>query len=267
MKQYILTRKLLLLFGIYKIYEYLLFSEIRKGPIPKHVGVILDGNRRWARAKGVKKEIAYSEGAKKVENIVNWCDELGVKSLTIFVLSTENYLKRDRSEIEIIFNLLKKYLTKLVRESERNKKQMNIKFIGNLSLLEDEELLHLIQDIERIYNFDGGITINIAFLYGGKWDIINAAKKIAKEVKEGRLNPEDINIESFQRYLSTSHMDHQDIDLILRTGGESRLSNFLLWQAAYSELVFLDVFWPDFRKIDFLRAVRIYQKRTRRFGA
>lgn len=267
MKPYILARKLLLILGIYSIYEYLLFSEIKKGPIPKHIGVILDGNRRWAKVKGVEKEIAYSEGAKKVENIVSWCDELGVRSLTIFILSTENYFNRDKSEIEIIFNLLKKYLTKLVRTPDKDKKYMNIKFIGNLSLLEDRELLCLIRDIEKVYNSDSGITVNIAFLYGGKWDIINATKKIANEVRKGRLNPDDINIEIFQQYLSTSHLDRQDIDLILRTGGESRLSNFLLWQAAYSELVFLDVFWPDFRKIDFLRAVRIYQKRTRRFGA
>lgn len=267
MKLYTLTRRLLSLLGVYYLYEHLLFSEIKKGPIPRHIGVILDGNRRWARVRGVDKETAYSEGAKKVENIIRWCNELRIKSITMFVLSTENYFKRDKSEIEIIFNLLKRYLNKLKETSDKEKEHMNIKFIGNLSLLDDEELLNLIHEVEKIYSYDDGITVNIAFLYGGKWDIINAAKNIAREVKKGRLDPEDINVEVFQRFLSTSHLDHQDIDLILRTGGESRLSNFLLWQAAYSELVFLDVFWPDFRKIDFLRAIRTFQRRSRRFGA
>lgn len=267
MRLYALTRRILSLIGVYYLYEQFLFSEIKKGPIPRHIGVILDGNRRWARVRGVDKETAYSEGAKKVENIIKWCNELRIKSITMFVLSTENYFKRDKSEIEIIFNLLKKYLNRLKNASEKEKRNMSIKFIGNLSLLDDKELLDLIYEIEQIYNHGNGITVNIAFLYGGKWDIINAAKNIAKEVKKGNLDPEDINVELFQQFLSTSHLDHQDIDLILRTGGEARLSNFLLWQAAYSELVFLDVFWPDFRKIDFLRAIRTFQKRSRRFGA
>ncbi len=267
MKLYTLTRRILSLLGVYYIYERLLLSEVKKGPIPRHIGVILDGNRRWAKVKGVNKEIAYSEGAKKVENIIKWCNELKIRSITMFVLSTENYFKRDRREINIIFNLLKRYLKRLRDASEKEKQQMKIKFIGNLSLLDDEELLTLIREVEELYSRGDGININVAFLYGGKWDIINAARNIALEVKRGALEPEDISVELFQQYLSTSHLDHQDIDLILRTGGEARLSNFLLWQAAYSELVFLDVFWPDFRKIDFLRAIRTFQKRSRRFGA
>ncbi len=267
MKLYTFTRNIINIFGIYKIYEKLLFSEIKKGLIPKHIGVILDGNRRWAKARGVSKDIAYREGAKKVENIIRWCNELGVKSLTMFVLSTENYLKRNREEIEIIFSLLKRYLKELINRKEMDRECMNIKFIGNLDLLKDNELYALIKKAENMYTCAKGININIAFLYGGKWDIINATKNIAKDVITGNLSVEDINIDTFQKYLSTSHLDHQDIDLILRTGGEARLSNFLLWQAAYSELVFLDIFWPDFRKIDFLRAIRIYQKRNRRFGA
>lgn len=267
MKLYTLTRRILSLAGVYYLYERLLLSEIKKGAIPRHIGVILDGNRRWARVRGLDKETAYYKGAKKVENLVKWCYELRIKSITIFVLSTENYFKRDKSEIKIILNLLRKYLIKLKNNSEKEMRNISIKFIGDLSILDDKELLELIHEVEEIYSHNKGMTLNIAFLYGGKWDIINAAKNIAKEVKKGNLDPEDITAELFQKFLSTSHLEQQDIDLILRTGGEARLSNFLLWQAAYSELVFLDVFWPDFRKIDFLRAIRTFQKRVRRFGA
>jgi len=263
---YRIARPLLEKLGIYKLYEKILERHVRHGaPLPRHVGIILDGNRRWARQYGLPYEKAYRIGASKVEEVIKWCRELGIKHLTIFVLSTENYQNRSAEELSIIMTLLREYLEKLLKHPPRD--GVRIKFIGDISRL-DDGLVSLINNVEKRFSGNDGLSLNVALVYGGKWDIVNAARRLAYEVIEGRLKPEDITQEVFQNYLSTSYLkDSQDLDLVLRTGGEMRISNFLLWQIAYSELVFIDVSWPEFRKIDFLRAIRTYQTRSRRFGA
>ncbi len=259
-------RPLLEKMGVYKIYEKMLEKHVRQGGMmPRHVGIILDGNRRWARQYGLTYEKAYRIGAKKVEDVIRWCRELGIKHLTIFVLSTENYENRSYEELSTIMNLLREYLEKLLKHPPEE--GVRIKFIGDISRL-DKDLISLINSVENRFSNSDGLSLNVALVYGGKWDIVNAARRLAYEVREGRIRPEDITQEVFQNYLSTSYLkDSQDLDLVLRTGGEMRISNFLLWQMAYSELVFIDVSWPEFRKIDFLRAIRTYQTRSRRFGA
>jgi len=249
---------------VYKVYERILKKHVLSSPIPNHIGIILDGNRRWAKNLGISFEQAYRIGAKKVEEVVNWCRELGVRSLTVFVLSTENYKNRSKEELDILLSILKEHLNNLKEKTVDE--CIKIKFIGDLGAL-DTDIRELIKEVERLYSCDGKFTLNIALAYGGKWDILNAARKVAMDVYKGKIKPENIDSEFFQRYLSTSHLEDQDLDLVLRTGGEMRISNFLLWQIAYSELVFLDVYWPDFRKVDFLRAIRIYQQRNRRFGS
>jgi len=256
---------LLKIFGVYRLYQKWLYTQIKKGEMPRHVGFILDGNRRWASRYRVSKEYAYAIGADKVTDVIKWAKDLGIKSLTFFVFSTEN-IKRPKDEVSIIFNIFREKLVKALEDEDLVRNGVRIKFIGDRKRV-PRELLMLMDKVEKRTSECNNILVNIAFLYGGKWDIISATKKIVSDVLNRKLKIEDITAETFQRYLSTSYLnDNQDVDLILRTGGEYRLSNFLLWQAAYSELIFLDIYWPEFRKIDFMRAIRTYQQRHRRFG-
>jgi tritrans,polycis-undecaprenyl-diphosphate synthase [geranylgeranyl-diphosphate specific] len=232
--------------------------------MPKHIGVILDGNRRWAIEHGYMKWYGHKIGARKLRNLIKWAKEFNIKYLTVFAFSTENF-KRGEEEMKWFSNLLREELESALEDDDLSRHSIKIKFIGDISKFptEIQEKAKLLE--ERTKN-NSSLEVNIALGYGGKWDIINATRKIVKDVLKGRLSINDITYDTFQNYLATSHMTHQDVDLILRTGGEMRLSNFLLWQAAYSELVFLDVYWPEFRKIDFMRAIRTYQQRNRRFG-
>ncbi len=256
--------KILQLFGIYKIYEKWLYSQIKNKPLPRHIGIILDGNRRWALSNKLAVWDGHKAGAKKLREVIKWIGELGIPTLTVFAFSTENF-NRSKEEVDHFMNILNDELDYVYNNDEIMKNRIKIKFIGDISRF-PEYIIEKIKMIEDKTKNNDRIIINVALGYGGKWDIINATKQIAKLVKEGKLDPEDINYDLFQRFLSTSHLNKQDVDMILRTGGEMRLSNFLLWQAAYSELIFLDVYWPDFRKIDLMRAIRTFQKRNRRFG-
>lgn len=256
--------RLLHLLGIYKVYEKWLFHQIKNNNMPNHIGIILDGNRRWAREHGYAKWYGHKVGAGKLRNVIKWAREFGIKYLTVFALSTENF-NRDPEEVKWFMNLLREELEKALDDDDIMRHSIRFKFIGDLNRF-PEEIREKIHMLEEKTKENGSIVVNVALAYGGKWDIINATRKIAEAVKKGELDVDDITYDTYQRYLATSHLPNQDVDLILRTGGEMRLSNFLLWQAAYSELVFLDVFWPEFRKIDFMRALRIYQQRHRRFG-
>ncbi|RLG62301.1 di-trans,poly-cis-decaprenylcistransferase [Candidatus Geothermarchaeota archaeon] len=256
---------ILRILGVYKIYEKVLYKQIKNGVAPNHIGLILDGNRRWASRNKISKEEAYRIGAEKVKQVIKWSRELGIKSVTFFIFSTEN-IYRPPDEVETIFTLFKEYLEEALTDDELIKNGIKIKFIGDHNNAPND-LRDLMNKLEERTKECNSMIVNIAFLYGGKWDIVNATKRIIKDVLDNKLGIESITIETFQKYLSTSHLnDNQDVDLILRTGGEYRLSNFLLWQAAYSELIFLDIYWPEFRKIDLMRAIRTYQKRHRRFG-
>jgi len=259
-----LIRRILELLGVYKLYEKWLWRQIKDGEMPSHVGVILDGNRRWARSRGLPPWSGHEEGAKRVEELLKWCIEAGIKTLTIYVFSTENF-QRPREEVDAIMRLAKKYIKRAIESEEIHKHKVRVKAIGRLELL-PEDLREVIGELEKATEKYNDHYLNIAIAYGGRSEIIDAVKRIAEKVKMGELEVEEINEEVFEKHLYTSHLPNPYPDLIIRTSGEERLSGFLLWQCAYSELIFLDVYWPDFRKIDFWRAIRIYQKRERRYG-
>jgi tritrans,polycis-undecaprenyl-diphosphate synthase [geranylgeranyl-diphosphate specific] len=250
--------------GAYKIYERRLTSEIKRDAIPSHVGIILDGNRRWSASRGLTPEIGHAYGADVVERLLDWCHELGVMSITLYVLSTEN-LTRSKSEVDDILKLIEQRLTRLLEDDRIYRYQVHVKAMGHVELL-PESIRSLLSAIEEKTSAFDGQFLNIAIAYGGRVEITDMVKSIAEEVQRGVLSPGQISEEVISRKLYTSHLPNPEPDLIIRTSGEERLSGFLLWQGAYSELVFMDVFWPDFRKIDLMRAIRTYQRRQRRFG-
>ncbi|MEM2083256.1 MAG: polyprenyl diphosphate synthase [Nitrososphaerota archaeon] len=259
-----LIRKILKIFGIYWLYEKWLYSQIKNNPLPKHVALILDGNRRWALSKGLEPWIGHKYGANVVYELLNWCLELKIPSITLYVLSIEN-LKRDNKELNELMNILEEKLKETLKDERIHKNKVNIKVIGKKELLPNK-IVELVNELEESTKNYSNFFLNIALAYGGRTEIIDAVKRIALDVFEKKINIDKINENIFEKYLYTSNLPKPDPDLIIRTSGEERLSNFLLWQSAYSELVFLDIYWPEFRKIDLLRAIRTYQKRERRYG-
>jgi tritrans,polycis-undecaprenyl-diphosphate synthase [geranylgeranyl-diphosphate specific] len=260
-----MIKSFLSVIGAYKLYEKWLWHQIKNGGKPEHIAIILDGNRRWASEKALDPWFGHEKGAEKVEQLLDWCLKLNVKSITLYAFSTENF-RRSENEVEEIMHIAEGKLRKILTDERIHKNKVRVKVIGRINLL-PEDLQQLIMDVEKAtQNYDEHF-LNFAFAYGGRAEIVDAARIIAEKVREGELSPERIDEQMFEQYLYTSHMPKQDPDLIIRTSGEERLSGFLLWQSAYSELCFLDVYWPDFRLIDILRAVRTFQKRKRRFGA
>jgi tritrans,polycis-undecaprenyl-diphosphate synthase [geranylgeranyl-diphosphate specific] len=250
--------------GAYKLYEKWLWNQVKNDVKPGHIAIILDGNRRWASEKALNPWFGHEKGAEKVDQLLDWCLKLGVKSITLYAFSTENF-RRSRNEVEEIMRIAQEQFRKILTDERIHKNKVHVKAIGRLSLL-PKDLQQLIMDVENATQGYDNHFLNLALAYGGRAEIVDAAKKIADKVHDGKLSPEEIDEEVFEKYLYTSHMSKQDPDLIIRTSGEERLSGFLLWQSAYSELCFLDVYWPGFRFIDLLRAVRTFQKRRRRFG-
>jgi len=259
-----MLKSLLSVLGVYRIYEKWLSQQVKNEAKPEHIAIILDGNRRWALNRSLNPHIGHYYGADKTEKMLRWCLELGVKTITLYAFSTENF-KRPRKEVEEIMRLFKEKLQHILENEDIHKHKVRVKFIGRLNLL-PEELQALIEKVEETTKEYDGHFLNFAMAYGGRAEIVDAARKIAKNVKEKKLQPEDINEKVFEKYLYTAYLPKQDPDLIIRTSGEERLSGFLLYQSAYSELCFIDVYWPEFRRIDLLRAIRTYQKRKRRFG-
>lgn len=257
-----LLRNLVILLRLDRLYTSLLEKEVREGPIPDHVAVILDGNRRWAAEKGMARHMGYRYGAKKAEELLRWCLGLGVKSLTLYVLSREN-LGRSKEELDTIFDVMEEKLEELERDGVLEREDIRFKVLGEASLL-PKNVREKLERLESITSDHSSKFLNLAVCYSGRQEIVKAVREIVEEVREGRLKLEEIGEEVLQAHLYTSHVP--DPDLIIRTSGEMRISGFLLWQSAYSELVFMDVYWPDFRKMDFLRAIRTFQKRKRRFG-
>jgi tritrans,polycis-undecaprenyl-diphosphate synthase [geranylgeranyl-diphosphate specific] len=251
--------------GVYKVYEKWLWYQVKNGMKPEHIAIILDGNRRWASGKALDPWFGHEMGAERVEDLLDWCLRLDVKSMTLYAFSTENF-SRSKSEVEEILRIAGEEFRKILTDERIHKNMVRVKAIGRVSLLPDS-LQQLIGEVEKATQSYDRHFLNIAIAYGGRAEIVDAAKKIAEKAKKGTLNPETVDEQLFEQHLYTSHMSKQDPDLIIRTSGEERLSGFLLWQSAYSEFYFLDVYWPDFRFIDLLRAVRTFQKRKRRFGA
>jgi len=255
---------LLSILGIYKLYEKWLWYQVKNDTKPEHVAIILDGNRRWASERSLNPWVGHHYGADKIEDLLKWCLDLNVKSVTLYAFSTENF-QRSQKEVEEIMRIAEEKLREILKDDSIHKHRVRVKAIGRLSLL-PKKLQEMIRQVEESTKDYDEHFLNVALAYGGRAEIVDATRKIAQKVEGGNLAPEDINEQLFERYLYTAHMPKQDPDLIIRTSGEERLSGFLLWQCAYSELCFLDINWPDFRRIDLLRAVRTYQRRKRRFG-
>ena len=248
----------------YGIYERILWNQIKDNAMPEHIGLILDGNRRWASERLLDPIIGHDYGAKKIEELLEWCLKLNVKTVTMYVFSTENFT-RSKRELDHIMQIAETRLKDLLTSKDIDEKRVRIKFIGRLNLLPEHvrSLMSKVEDATKSYD---KYYLNVAIAYGGRAEIVDATRKIATEIQEGKLKPQDITESVISKHLYTSHLPKPDPDLVIRTSGEERLSNFLLWQGAYSELCFLDVYWPDFRRIDLWRAIRTYQLRSRRFG-
>jgi len=257
-------RSLLSMLGVYRVYEKWLWHQVKNNPKPEHIGIILDGNRRWALNHSLDPNIGHYYGADKTEEMLRWCLDLGVRSVTLYVFSTENF-KRPRREVQELMRLFEERLQKILENRDIHRYKVCVKAIGRINLL-PKKIQKIIGEIERETRDYNEHFLNLAIAYGGRAEIIDATKKIAEKIKRGELSVEDIDEKLFEENLYTSHLPKQDPDLIIRTSGEERLSGFLLYQSAYSELCFIDVYWPEFRRIDLLRAVRTYQKRKRRFG-
>jgi tritrans,polycis-undecaprenyl-diphosphate synthase [geranylgeranyl-diphosphate specific] len=259
-------RGLLKALGAYALYERWLLNTVRKGPMPRHVAVILDGNRRWARINGLSIEEGYRMGARKVEALLRWCIDLGITAVTLYVLSLENLRRRPKEEIDAIYKVLIESTSRFLSDPEVRRRRVRVKVIGRTWLLPE----HVREALERLVvetaDHDSHF-LTLAVAYGGRDEIVHAVRRLVADVLSGEVVPEAIDEQIFSRYLYTSDLPYPEPDLVIRTSGEERISNFLLWQIAYSELVFLDVYWPDFRRIDLLRAIRTYQARERRFGA
>ena len=251
---------------VYRVYEEILYNQVKSGPIPQHVAIIPDGNRRWARMLGLNVEEGHNQGYIRLKQVLEWLLELGVKTITVYALSYENCLKRSPSELRNLFNLAKQGLEELCTADLVHRYRVRVKVIGRLDLV-PQYVVEAVKKVEEATKNYSDRFLNIAICYGGRQDIVDAVRAIARAVKEGKLEPEDISEETIVKSLSTAHLGTlSDPDLVIRTSGEMRISNFLLWQIAYSELYFCDVYWPAFRKIDLLRAIRSYQQRERRFG-
>ena len=259
-----MLKKLLSIFGVYKIYERWLWHQVRNGAKPEHIAVILDGNRRWALKHSLNPWMGHRQGAEKVKELLDWCLEMGVKSVTLYAFSTENF-RRSPKEVEEIMKIAEEKLRKLLTDKRIHENNVKVKIIGRRNLL-PKSLRKLADDVEESTKNYNKHFLNIALAYGGRAEIVDAARKIAERVEKGEIGSKQIDEKLFEKFLYTSHLPKQDPDLIIRTSGEERLSGFLLWQSDYSELCFLDIYWPEFRKIDLLRAIRTFQIRKRRFG-
>jgi tritrans,polycis-undecaprenyl-diphosphate synthase [geranylgeranyl-diphosphate specific] len=232
--------------------------------MPNHIAIILDGNRRWAKRNLIMKLEGHFRGADAVEKLLDWCEELNIKIITLYVLSSEN-LSRQDEELDYLYDLINERLLKLYNDSRIHKNRMKVKAIGSVELLPDflRDILNKLEDATKDYDSH---YLNIAIAYGGQNELVDAIKKIGSRIKDGSLDVNQIDKDVIESSLYTSHLPQSSPDMILRTSGEKRLSGFLLWQSAYSELVFMDIYWPEFRKIDLMRAIRTFQKRGRRLG-
>jgi len=236
-------------------------ENIDLGNLPSHIAVIMDGNGRWAKQQGAMRIFGHHHGVKSVRDTVEGCVELGLKYLTLYTFSTENW-NRPKLEVDGIMQLLVKTIAEEVPELHKN--NVRVKTIGNLDSLPSSARKKMLDAVDLTKN-NAGLTLILALSYSGKWEIVQATKQIAEKIKTGDLDVEDISESVFSQYLATE--DAPDVDLMIRTGGDHRISNYLLWQLAYAELYFMDdLFWPEFRKNHLFEAIASYQNRERRFG-
>lgn len=248
---------------LYPVYENLLRRELAGAKHPKHVAIMCDGNRRWAREAGFA-DVSHGHrvGARKIGEMVSWCADTDIELVTIYLLSTEN-LGRDADELELLFDII----GDVVAELSAPAANCRVRLVGHLDLL-PERVSKRLREAVRDTDDHTGVTVNVAVGYGGRQEIVDAVRELIDDLGTSGIAPEamaaQVSVESISSHLYTS--GQPDPDLVIRTSGEQRLSGFLLWQAAYSEIWFTDIYWPAFRRIDFLRALRDYSSRHRRFG-
>lgn len=228
--------------------------------LPKHIGIIMDGNGRWAKKKGLPRSAGHAAGAAVFKTITRYCSKIGIKYLTIYAFSTENW-KRPHDEVLSLMKLFKQYLNDALTNFLNE--DIKVRFIGDTTAFAPE-LQELIAETVHVSENRTGMVLNLAMNYGGRLEITRAFKLLAQDIKSGKINPEDINERLISQKLYTA--GQPDPDLIIRPSGEKRLSNFMLWQSAYSEFISMDILWPDFKPADLDRAIDIYAKRSRRFG-
>ncbi len=235
--------------------------DFDKNYMPKHIAIIMDGNRRWAKERGKPASFGHKEGAKTLEKIVRYANKIGLGYITVYAFSTENW-KRAEDEVKSLMLLLQSYLDDYSKRADTE--NIRVKILGDITALSEGMQKSIIKCMERTKN-NTGVTFNIALNYGGRDEIVKAVKEIAKKVKEEEINIVDIKEDLISEHLYTKN--EPDPDLVIRTSGELRLSNFLPWQSVYSELLFIQKNWPDFEEEDLDKAIIEYQKRTRKFGA
>jgi len=235
-------------------------SQINKVNVPQHVAIIMDGNGRWAKQQGEDRVFGHHEGVNSVREIVEACAEVGVKYLTLYAFSTENW-NRPKEEVDALMELL--VATISLETPNLNKNGVKLQAIGDIKSLPQSCQDELAESMQ-ITSKNTTVNLILALSYSSKWEITNSVKKIAEDIKSGKVNPDDITADMIQKNLCTAN--YPDPELMIRTSGEHRISNFLLWQLAYSEFYFTDVLWPDFRKDEFYKAIFAYQNRERRFG-
>ena len=228
--------------------------------IPQHIAIILDGNGRWAKAKGMPRNYGHTAGARNVETVCQAAHDLGVKYVTMYAFSTENW-NRPEGEVEALMKLLESYLKNCIKTADKN--NMRVRVIGDTTRL-SERFQERIRELEAASAKNDGLNLQIAINYGSRDEMTRAMRRMSEDVAAGKRKPEEITVSVFEEYLDTAGIP--DPDLLIRTSGELRLSNFLLWQLAYSEFYFTDVPWPDFHKEELERAIEAYNKRDRRFG-
>lgn len=228
--------------------------------IPAHIAIILDGNGRWAKAKGMPRNYGHAQGSKNVERICEEAYRMGVKYLTVYAFSTENW-NRPKDEVDALMKLLRNYMKTCLKTAAKN--DMKVRVIGDKTGL-DEDIRNRIAELEEATKDNGGLNFQIALNYGSRDEIVRAVRRVSEDVKEGKVKPEDIDEKMFETYLDTHGIP--DPDLMIRTSGELRLSNYLLWQLAYTEFYFTDIPWPDFTKEELSKAIEHYNRRDRRYG-
>lgn len=235
-------------------------EDIKQDGVPEHIAIIMDGNGRWAKQRSLPRVAGHREGMNVVRNITKLANKMGVKALTLYAFSTENW-KRPAKEVDYLMKLPVEFLGSFLPELIKENVRVNI--MGEVEALP----AHTRKAVEKAMNdtaHNDGLLLNLAFNYGSRAEMLLAVKKVAEDVKNGRLKEEDISDETFSSYLMSAEI--RDPDLLIRTSGEIRLSNFMLWQVAYTEFYFTDVLWPDFGQKEFLEAIQVYQNRSRRYG-
>ena len=235
-------------------------TSIDMSNLPKHIGVIMDGNGRWAKKRGLPRSAGHKAGAESLKKIVTEANNMGVEYITVYAFSTENW-KRPKAEVDYLMNLLMDYL--INAEKTLAGENVRIRAIGSRTEL-SEEMCRQIEKTEKLTADRSGIVMNIALNYGGREELVNATKKLCQDVANGKLTPDEISEEKLEEKLYTANQP--DVDLLIRTSGEQRLSNFMLWQVSYAEMVFVKKAWPDFKPKDLHECIRIFQGRGRRFG-